>query len=213
MLLLCHVPSGLNTLLRHLTPLTIGLGISLEPLVGSLIGWALGVAGAPGPFTLGGGAMVLAATIVVTFASGQREAAAATAADAANSSKVDIEEANENLGERGGVGYGRRHGDGRSMAEDGGGTGGGKDGRDGRNPGGTAADSVGVQRLGKGASSAMFSIDDENEDEQGLGNRHGLESSAWVKRCDVAKSGSAVEMGRLLSPGNSSDSLGITRAC
>lgn len=51
----------------------VSLAFQLEPLVGSLIGWAAGVVDAPGWATYVGGAIVLAATCVVTYFSTQRE--------------------------------------------------------------------------------------------------------------------------------------------
>jgi len=65
--------TGFNTLLRYLTPLTVSLAFQLEPLVGTLIGWAAGVAPAPGWSTYVGGAVVLASTCAVTYAATQRE--------------------------------------------------------------------------------------------------------------------------------------------
>lgn len=65
--------TGFNTLLAHMTALQIGLACSLEPAIGSLIGWAAGVMAAPGAFTYVGGAVVLGATIWVTVATAERE--------------------------------------------------------------------------------------------------------------------------------------------
>lgn len=46
---------------------------NLEPLLGSLLGWAVGVVTAPGPWTYVGGALVLASTATVSIASHRRE--------------------------------------------------------------------------------------------------------------------------------------------
>lgn len=46
---------------------------NLEPLLGSLLGWAVGVVTAPGPWTYVGGVLVLASTATVSIASHQRE--------------------------------------------------------------------------------------------------------------------------------------------
>lgn len=65
--------AGFNTLLRYLSPLTVALAFQMEPLVGSVIGWAAGVMSPPGALTYGGGALVVVATIFVTIASADRE--------------------------------------------------------------------------------------------------------------------------------------------
>lgn len=57
-----------------MTPLMVGLATTLEPVVGQVIGWALGVMVPPGIFTYCGGAAVLAGTAVVTAATAAREA-------------------------------------------------------------------------------------------------------------------------------------------
>lgn len=176
--------------------LTIGLGISLEPIVGSLIGWALGVSGPPGLFTLAGGAMVLAATIVVTFAAGRRDTAEAAAAAATAATAV--------IGKNGS--YADTVANGRDAA-------GHTTGRCGSDSGGSgdgdckihssAGASGGWLRVGKACPSAEFSI--ENDEEQlGLGPRVGAESACWVQRDELIQVGSAVEMSRLLSLGNDS---------
>ncbi|GIM12972.1 hypothetical protein Vretimale_16154 [Volvox reticuliferus] len=67
--------TGFNTLLRYLSPLTVALAFQLEPLVGSVIGWAAGVMQPPGGLTYGGGMLVIAATVWVTLASTARERA------------------------------------------------------------------------------------------------------------------------------------------
>lgn len=48
----------------------------MEPLLGSLIGWAGGVVPPPGPWTYGGGALIMGSTAVVSLASHRRELAA-----------------------------------------------------------------------------------------------------------------------------------------
>ncbi len=75
--------AGFNTLLRYLSPLTVALAFQMEPLVGSVIGWAAGVMAPPGALTYGGGALVVAATIWVTVASAERERGEAAAKAAA----------------------------------------------------------------------------------------------------------------------------------
>lgn len=65
--------TGFNTLLRYLSPLTVALAFQMEPLVGSVIGWAAGVMRPPGALTYVGGALVVGATVWVTVASTRRE--------------------------------------------------------------------------------------------------------------------------------------------
>ena len=67
--------TGLNTVLKYLSSLTVALAVQLEPLLGPCIGYALGVMAPPGVYTYAGGAVVLVATVWVSFASAKREAA------------------------------------------------------------------------------------------------------------------------------------------
>ncbi|GIL68446.1 hypothetical protein Vafri_21721 [Volvox africanus] len=67
--------TGFNTLLRYLSPLTVALAFQMEPLIGSVIGWAAGVLQPPGGLTYCGGMLVIAATVWVTLASTARERA------------------------------------------------------------------------------------------------------------------------------------------
>ncbi|MEW5305400.1 MAG: hypothetical protein WDW36_007940 [Sanguina aurantia] len=65
--------TGFNTLLAYLSPLVLALTMQLEPLLGSLMGWAGGVMLAPGLLTYLGGGVVLLATGIVTAAATKRE--------------------------------------------------------------------------------------------------------------------------------------------
>eukprot|EP00897_Mesotaenium_endlicherianum_P004448 jgi/Mesen1/4030/ME000212S03055 len=69
--------TGLNAVLRYMPPLLIAVAITAEPPLGSAIGWALHVSGAPGLWTLTGGAVLLTATLWVNYASHQRQLAEA----------------------------------------------------------------------------------------------------------------------------------------
>eukprot|EP00850_Spirogloea_muscicola_P010227 SM000059S18704 [mRNA] locus=s59:527219:530168:+ [translate_table: standard] len=60
--------TGLNLILRHVQPLLIAMGITAEPLLGSLMGWAAGLTRPPGWLTSAGGFLILAATVWVTYA-------------------------------------------------------------------------------------------------------------------------------------------------
>ncbi|KAL4448195.1 hypothetical protein ABPG75_005414 [Micractinium tetrahymenae] len=78
MLYLAVVPgivghTGFNTLLKYMDPLVISLCCNLEPLIGSLLGWAAGVVSPPGAMTYVGGALIMASTFVVSYASHVRE--------------------------------------------------------------------------------------------------------------------------------------------
>lgn len=67
--------TGINTLLKYLHPLLLTLSLTLEPLVGSVIGWACGLAHAPGMYTWIGGAILMASTVLVVVAGHRREQA------------------------------------------------------------------------------------------------------------------------------------------
>jgi drug/metabolite transporter (DMT)-like permease len=61
--------TGLNTCLRYISPLVVSVAVTLEPLLGSLIGWAFFHAGVPGIWTWLGGVVLLAGLITVVVAS------------------------------------------------------------------------------------------------------------------------------------------------
>ena len=65
--------TGLNTLLKYLHPLLLTLSLTLEPLIGSVIGWMLGLAQPPGVYTWVGGAILLASTVMVVIFGHRRE--------------------------------------------------------------------------------------------------------------------------------------------
>ena len=67
-------PPGFNGVLAHLSPLVISLACNMEPLIGSLLGWAARVVAPPGAWTWVGGALVLASTALVSVAQHRREA-------------------------------------------------------------------------------------------------------------------------------------------
>ena len=60
-----------------MAPLVITLGCNMEPLIGSLLGWAAGVMDAPHSWTYVGGALVLASTVAVTLSAHFRRAGGA----------------------------------------------------------------------------------------------------------------------------------------
>lgn len=57
--------TGLNTCLRYISPLTISTSVTLEPLIGSLIGWAFFGSGVPGTWTWVGGPVLVLGVILV----------------------------------------------------------------------------------------------------------------------------------------------------
>jgi drug/metabolite transporter (DMT)-like permease len=65
--------TNFNMLLKYVPPLVITLALNLEPVLGSLFGWAVGVAALPGPWTAVGGVAMLLATMVVSSAAAARE--------------------------------------------------------------------------------------------------------------------------------------------
>jgi drug/metabolite transporter (DMT)-like permease len=63
--------TGLNTCLRYISPLVVSVSVTLEPVLGSIIGWVLFDAGVPGAWTWLGGAVLLTGLITVVIASEQ----------------------------------------------------------------------------------------------------------------------------------------------
>lgn len=61
--------TGINAVLRWIPPLIISMVLILEPVIGSVIGWALGVDSVPGTWTLVGGALMVAGLALVTLES------------------------------------------------------------------------------------------------------------------------------------------------
>eukprot|EP00193_Tetraselmis_chui_P014205 CAMPEP_0177783924 /NCGR_PEP_ID=MMETSP0491_2-20121128/19394_1 /TAXON_ID=63592 /ORGANISM="Tetraselmis chuii, Strain PLY429" /LENGTH=107 /DNA_ID=CAMNT_0019304591 /DNA_START=316 /DNA_END=639 /DNA_ORIENTATION=+ len=74
--------TGFNLLLTWLTPLTISLALTMEPVIGSFIGWAAGLSAPPGVASLLGGAMLMVAVVTVTVSTHFRQLAKAKAAGA-----------------------------------------------------------------------------------------------------------------------------------
>ena len=67
---------GFNIVLKYGAPrLLLTLSLAIEPLLGSLIGWSVGLAEAPGIFTWIGGAVLLISTLLVVVAGHRREQA------------------------------------------------------------------------------------------------------------------------------------------
>jgi drug/metabolite transporter (DMT)-like permease len=66
--------TGFNTLLRFFSPLVISMAFPFEPLVGSVIGAALGLEKVPGVLTWLGGSMIVCALIYNTYYESRRAA-------------------------------------------------------------------------------------------------------------------------------------------
>lgn len=61
--------TGLNTCLRYISPLIVSTSVTLEPLIGSMIGWAFFDTGVPGPRTLLGGLILMGGLVLVVYTS------------------------------------------------------------------------------------------------------------------------------------------------
>jgi hypothetical protein len=66
-------PPGFNLLLKYMNPLVISLACNMEPVLGSLLGWAVGLPVRPSLGTLAGGALIMLCTVFVTVSSHRRE--------------------------------------------------------------------------------------------------------------------------------------------
>ena len=63
--------TGLNTCLRYISPLIVSVSVTLEPVLGSIIGWLFFDAGIPGQWTWWGGLVLMAGLLTVVVASEQ----------------------------------------------------------------------------------------------------------------------------------------------
>lgn len=61
--------TGLNTCLRYISPLIVSVAVTLEPVIGSIIGWIFFDTGVPGAWTWVGGIVLLCGLITVVVAS------------------------------------------------------------------------------------------------------------------------------------------------
>mmetsp|Transcript_32074 Transcript_32074/g.76227 ORF Transcript_32074/g.76227 Transcript_32074/m.76227 type:complete len:412 (-) Transcript_32074:512-1747(-) len=71
-----------NSLLKWMSPLVIGISLMLEPVVGSFMGWAVGVSDAPSVSAWLGGFFMFLATVTVTISSHYRQRRAQAKQDA-----------------------------------------------------------------------------------------------------------------------------------
>lgn len=68
--------TGFNALLKWMPALLVTLALTLEPLIGTVIAYALGLAQVPGLWTYTGGAVLLGSTAIVVVAGDSRQQAA-----------------------------------------------------------------------------------------------------------------------------------------
>lgn len=61
--------TGLNTCLRYISPLVVSTSVTLEPVIGSLIGWWFFDAGIPGVWTFVGGGVLMIGLLMVVVTS------------------------------------------------------------------------------------------------------------------------------------------------
>mmetsp|Transcript_28265 Transcript_28265/g.90038 ORF Transcript_28265/g.90038 Transcript_28265/m.90038 type:complete len:115 (-) Transcript_28265:588-932(-) len=69
--------TNINFLLKYMPPLAIGLAFNLEPMIGSVLGWAMSLSGVPSVLTWCGGVVLVVATSLVSVAAARREGDAA----------------------------------------------------------------------------------------------------------------------------------------
>ena len=63
--------TGLNTCLRYISPLIVSVSVTLEPVLGSIIGWLFFDSGVPGRWTWVGGLVLMSGLLTVVVASEQ----------------------------------------------------------------------------------------------------------------------------------------------
>lgn len=83
--------TGLNALLKWMPALLVSLALTSTPLLGTFLGWYVGIAKMPGLWTYCGGTILLMSTISVIIAGDRRETAAA-AADAGSAGTGNSQE-------------------------------------------------------------------------------------------------------------------------
>ncbi|DBA79052.1 TPA: hypothetical protein ACH3X1_008910 [Trebouxia sp. C0004] len=87
--------TGFNALLKWMPALLITLALTVEPLIGTFIGWSVGLAQIPGVWTYSGGAVLLVSTCIVVVAGDRRQQAAAAKESSCMSQKVFFEDASD----------------------------------------------------------------------------------------------------------------------
>ena len=61
--------TGLNTCLRYISPLIVSVAVTLEPVLGSMIGWVFFGTGIPGTWTWIGGVILMIGLLLVVYTS------------------------------------------------------------------------------------------------------------------------------------------------
>lgn len=59
--------TGLNTVLKHIHPLVVSVAVTVEPVIGSIIGWLFFNGSIPGMWTFLGGPLLIAGIVLVIF--------------------------------------------------------------------------------------------------------------------------------------------------
>ncbi|KAF2073424.1 hypothetical protein CYY_005272 [Polysphondylium violaceum] len=68
----CAGHTGMNLVIAYLEPVVISVGLLVEPPLGSLMGWVVGVSSLPGLYTFIGGIVILSGCTIVTVAANKR---------------------------------------------------------------------------------------------------------------------------------------------
>lgn len=80
--------TGFNALLKWMPALLITLVLTIEPPIGTIIGWAVGLAHVPGVWTYTGGTVLLVSTATVIVAGDRRKSAAAAVENKADKASL-----------------------------------------------------------------------------------------------------------------------------
>lgn len=78
--------TGFNAVLKWMPALLVTLALTIEPVIGTFMGWAIHLAQVPGLWTYSGGAILLSSTAIVVVAGDRRQQAAARALDGTDKS-------------------------------------------------------------------------------------------------------------------------------
>lgn len=81
--------TGFNAVLKWIPALMVTLALTSEPPIGTVMGWAVGLADVPGVWTVTGGFVLLVSTAIVIVAGDRRKKAELAAAES-SSDKPDL---------------------------------------------------------------------------------------------------------------------------
>lgn len=82
--------TGFNAVLKWIPALMVTLALTIEPPIGTVMGWAVGLADVPGVWTFTGGLVLLVSTAIVIVAGDRRKKAELAATDS-SSDKPDLQ--------------------------------------------------------------------------------------------------------------------------